>query len=75
MCNGYAVFKKRIDRLINSHMEKLQRHIKEDTINLRVSRRLKNRVIRHCNETEQTMTNTIIQAIQKVLKEDTPNET
>ena len=56
-------------------MEKLQRHIKEDTINLRVSRRLKNRVIRHCNETEQTMTNTIIQAIQKVLKEDTPNET
>ena len=56
-------------------MEKLQRDIKEDTINLRVTRDLKNRVIRHCNETEQTMTNTIIQAIQKVLKEEKPNET
>ena len=56
-------------------MEKLQRHIKEDMINLRVTRDLKTRVIRHCNETEQTMTNTIIQAIQKVLKEENPNET
>ena len=67
--------KKRIGRLINTHMEKLQRNIKEDTINLRVTRDLKTRVIRHCNETEQTMTNTIIQAIQKVLKEEKPNET
>ena len=56
-------------------METLQRHIKEETINLRVTRGLKNRVIRHCNETEQTMTNTIVQAIQKVLKEEKPNET
>lgn len=67
--------KKRIGRLINTHMEKLQRNIKEDTINLRVTRDLKTRVIRHCNETEQTMTNTIIRAIQKVLKEEKPNET
>ena len=56
-------------------MEKLQRNIKEETINLRVTRDLKTRVIRHCNETEQTMTNTIIQAIKKVLKEEKPNET
>ena len=56
-------------------MEKLQRNIKEDTINLRVTRDLKTRVIRYCNETEQTMTNTIIQAIKKVLKEEKPNET
>ena len=60
---------------INTHMEKLHRNIKEDTINLRVTRDLKTRVIRHCNETEQTMTNTIIQAIQRVLKEEKPNET
>ena len=56
-------------------MEMLQRNIKEDTISLRVTRDLKSRVIRHCNETEQTMTNIIIQAIQKVLREEKPNET
>ena len=56
-------------------MENLQRNRKEDTINLRLTRDFKTRVIRHCNETEQTMTNTIIQAIQKVVKEEKPNET
>ena len=48
-------------------MEKLQRNIKEETISLRVPRDLKNQVIRHCNENQQTITNTFIQAIQEVL--------
>ena len=55
-------------------MEKLQRHVKEDTINLRVTRDLKNRVIRHCNNTEQTITQSFILAIQEVLIEDKANE-
>ena len=50
-------------------METLQRNIKEDTINLRVTRDLKDRVIRHCNETQQTITQSFIQAIQEVLNE------
>lgn len=50
-------------------MEILQRNIKEETINLRVSREFKDRVIRHCNETEQTITNTFTQAILEVLNE------
>ena len=54
---------------INSYMEILQRHIKEETINLRVTKDLKNKVIKHCNQTEQTITNTFIQAIQEVLNE------
>lgn len=55
-------------------MEKLQRHIKEETINLRVSRDLKNKVIKHCNQTEQTITNTFIQAIQEVLNGETKKD-
>ena len=54
---------------INTYMETLQRNIKEDTINLRVTRDLKDRVIRHCNETEQTITQSFIGAIQDVLNE------
>tara|TARA_A100001035_G_C27649547_1_gene438532 strand:- start:57 stop:227 length:171 start_codon:yes stop_codon:yes gene_type:complete len=55
-------------------MEKLQRHIKEETISLRVPRDLKNQVIRHCNENQQTITNTFIQAIQEVLNGETKKD-
>ena len=52
-------------------MEILQRHIKEETINLRVTKDLKDKVIKHCNQTEQTITNTFIQAVQEVLNGET----
>ena len=56
-------------------METLHKSNKEETINIRVTRDFKNKVVRHCNATEQTITQSFIQAIQKVLKEEKPNET
>ena len=55
---------------INTHMETLQKIIKEETINIRVTRDFKNKVVRHCNETEQTITQSFIQAIQEVLNNE-----
>lgn len=55
-------------------METLQKTIKEETINIRVTRDLKDKVVRHCNETEQTITQSFILAIQEVLIEDKANE-
>ena len=51
-------------------METLQKSIKEETINIRVTRDLKNKVLRHCNDTEQTITQSFIQAIQEVLNNE-----
>ena len=51
-------------------METLQKSIKEETINIRVTRDFKNKVVRHCNETEQTITQSFIQAIQEVLNNE-----
>ena len=55
-------------------METLQKTIKEETINIHVTRDLKDKVVRHCNETEQTITQSFILAIQEVLIEDKANE-
>jgi len=51
-------------------METLQKSIKEETINIRVTRDLKNQVVRHYNDTEQTITQSFIQAIQEVLNNE-----
>ena len=51
-------------------METLQKIIKEETINIRVTRDFKNKVVRHCKDTEQTITQSIIQAIQEVLNNE-----
>ena len=51
-------------------METLQRSIKEETINIRVTRDFKNKVVRHCKDTEQTITPSFIQAIQEVLNNE-----
>ena len=51
-------------------METLQKSIKEETINIRVTRDFKNQVVRHCNDTEQTITQSFIQAIQEVLNNE-----